>query len=164
MNREKASKGLQLGFTSLLRLRRLLLEAFIVLRQINHARQAVIFTILGTPATDLCRGTHPLTEVYRFEVSTNSLDFSTSKYRELESDAVFFAEPSKFRMILWKVFATSFGWEIKSHWMNLFKNFVFCLNMAYFDVEVFGDQIPYEQDRIAFWGRWDDAADGSPVR
>ncbi len=41
-------------------------------------------------------------------------------------------------------------------WINLFKNFVYCLNMAFFDIEVFGDQIPYEVDRIPYWGRWDE--------
>ena len=95
---------------------------------------------------------HRLTEVYRFRSAKSLLN---PKYRELESNTIFFAEPGKlndpmegFRDFVWS------GDQIA--WMNLFKNFVYCLNMAYFDVEVFGDQLPYEEDRIAVWGRWDE--------
>ena len=75
------------------------------------------------------------------------------KYQELERQTIYFASPEElndpmegFRDIVWN--------GDKIVWTNLFKNYVYCLHWAYFQLKTVGDTI--QLGSLPILGRWDE--------
>ena len=93
-----------------------------------------------------------MTEVYKFRSIEQLLGRRTE---ELKRQVIYFASPEQlndpmegFRDIVWT--------GDKIVWTNLFKHYVFCLHMTYFQVTLFGDQMELEAKHIPITGRWDE--------
>ena len=92
-----------------------------------------------------------MSEVYRFR----STDYLLGEYKELERQTIYFASPEQlndpmegFRDIVWR------GDSIV--WTNLFKNYVYCLNQAYMNFKIAGNDVELTPDHIPIAGRWDE--------
>ena len=93
--------------------------------------------------------TSPIT-LYRFR----SMDALLDKYHELENQTIYFASPDQlndpmegFRDIVWR--GDSIVWE------NLFKHFVYCLHVSYFQFATVHDSEELGIDNIPILGGWD---------
>ncbi len=91
-----------------------------------------------------------MAEFFRFR-SINSL---LGEYQELEKQTIYFASPEQlndpmegFRDIIWS--------GDKIVWANLFKHYVYCLHLSYFQFRLIGDSRILEVDSIPIQGCWD---------
>ena len=91
-----------------------------------------------------------MTEIYRFR----SIDDLFEEHQELEKQSIYFASPEElndpmegFRDIFWH------GDRII--WTNLFRNYLYCLHIAYVHTRVFGDSFRLEPKDIPVRGHLD---------
>ena len=90
-----------------------------------------------------------MAEFFRFR----SVDALLEKYQELEKQTIYFASPEElndpmegFRDIVWS--------GDKIVWTNLFKHYVYCLHLSYFQFRRIGDSKTLEVDSIPILGDW----------
>ena len=91
-----------------------------------------------------------MTEAYRFRSAKRLL----GKSQELKRQTIYLASGAELndpveamRDMVWR------GDRIV--WVNLFKNYVYCVQRAYFDLRVAGPDLDFEKHGIAVEGRWD---------
>ena len=100
-----------------------------------------------------------MTELYRFR----TMDQLFGNRRELEEQNIYFASPEElndpmegFRDIFWR--------GDRTVWINLFRNYLYCLNITFIHARVFGNSYKIEPKHIPVMGQVDQPLSSRGVR